>query len=146
MKTSPLFAVSALVLAGCASVEPPKSTAQPFAVLYGARKAQWLSNYQKGAFSHKNDSVSFHDIEISGFPNLDSQNQKLYLVVRLCTHQSGNAEDGSQMLRLISALKCSKKELTQYIESLDRTALKMYASALHGSIEQFDINRRIYLQ
>lgn len=146
MKTTSLFAFSAIVLAGCASVDQPKSTAQPFAILYGARKAQWLSNNQKSLFSNKHDPISFHDTEISGFPNLDTYNQKLYLVVRLCTHQAGNAEDGSQMLRLISELKCSKKELSQYISSLDRKSLKWYASSLHGSIEQLDANARIYLK
>jgi hypothetical protein len=146
MKICFLSAVGVLALAGCVSVAQQKSTAQPFATLYGAREAQWLNNNHMAIFSSKNDPIDFHETEIRGFPNLDSNNQKLYLVVRFCTHQPGNAEDGIQMWRLMSELKCSKKELSQYISSLDRYNLKLYASYLRGSIGQFDTNSHHYLQ
>lgn len=145
MKMKALCAFGIMALAGCASVPKAAPTAQPFAILYGDRKAQWLSSNQKSIFCGKNDPVSFHETEIKGFQNLDVSNQKLYLVVRFCTHQTSNAEDGSQMRRLISALKCPKRELSQYIASLDRKSLKWYASSLDGSIDQFDTNVRIYL-
>ena len=86
------------------------------------------------------------DVEIRGFQELDAKNQKLYLVVRYCTHQPGNAEDGSQMWRLMSALKCPKADLASYIASLDDDEIRLYAAYLGGSIEQFRNNAHHYLQ
>ena len=141
-----LITAASLILAGCATRSSVRMDAQPFAVLYGARKAQWLGNNQRAIFSGKPERIDFNETEITGFRELDGDNQKLYLIVRFCEHDLANAEGGSQLWRLVAALKCPKKELSDYIDTLDEKALSRYASYLHGSVSRFHQNARQYLQ
>jgi hypothetical protein len=155
-----VFIASVAMFAGCAAVGTrvvgnggdyfsgvrgdAMSRVKPFAQLYGAREARWLNDNQAAIFSHRVGEGDFHDVEVEGFKKLDVQNQKLYLVTRLCTHDPRNAEDGSQMWRLISELKCSRTDLRVYMDSQDQKAIALYASYLRGSLKQFQINVRHY--
>jgi hypothetical protein len=151
------FTANVAIFAGCAAVGPRGAggggdyfsgvggdASRPFARVYGARKARWLNDNQAAIFSHTNPKGDFLDVEIEGFKKLDVPNQKLYLVTRFCTRDPGNAEDGSQMWRLMGALKCSAADLRAYMDSQDQKAIALYASYLRGSLKQFQINVRHY--
>jgi len=141
-----IVALTFALLTGCVTRQTLPSTAQPFADLYGAKNAQWLNGNHQAIFSRKADKVSFLEVEAAGFSALDAENQKRYLVVLFCTHQRNNAEGGSQIWRLISALKCPTKNVADYVASLEEEDVKLYAAYLGGSLEQFRTNSRHFLK
>ena len=139
-----LFGFLSFAGLGCARDHNLISSTRPFATLYGARKARWIDNNQANIFGGARQGEDFHEVEIRGFKKLDIENQKMYLVFRFCTHQGANAEDGSQMWRLLSALKCPKSEIYSYMMSQDKKAIELYAPYLRGSSRQFYANVRYY--